>query len=71
MRKLVIWRAKRAATSNRTSAGRVAGAGGLRAGPVDQFFENGEALNQQMQQRFEAASEMGCVASRGAFRCQR
>ncbi|MGE9553097.1 bifunctional aspartate kinase/homoserine dehydrogenase II [Erwinia amylovora] len=28
---------------------------------VDHFFENGEALNEQMQQRFEAAQEMGLV----------
>lgn len=28
---------------------------------VDHFFENGEALNDQMQQRFEAAQEMGLV----------
>ncbi len=34
---------------------------GCELGSVDQFFENGEALNQQMQQRFEAASEMGLV----------
>lgn len=28
---------------------------------VDHFFENGEALNDQMQQRFEAAQEMGLL----------
>ena len=28
---------------------------------VDHFFENGDALNEQMQQRFEAAQEMGLV----------
>jgi aspartokinase/homoserine dehydrogenase 2 len=28
---------------------------------VDHFFENGEALNEQMQQRFEAAQEMGLL----------
>lgn len=28
---------------------------------VDHFFENGDALNDQMQQRFEAAQEMGLV----------
>ncbi|WP_158782231.1 bifunctional aspartate kinase/homoserine dehydrogenase II [Pantoea sp. BAV 3049] len=28
---------------------------------VDHFFENGEALNEQMQQRFEAAQDMGLV----------
>ncbi|HBV39051.1 MAG TPA: bifunctional aspartate kinase/homoserine dehydrogenase II [Erwinia sp.] len=28
---------------------------------VDHFFENGEVLNEQMQQRFEAAQEMGLV----------
>lgn len=28
---------------------------------VDHFFENGEALNEQMQQRFDAAQEMGLV----------
>lgn len=28
---------------------------------VDHFFENGETLNDQMQQRFEAAQEMGLV----------
>jgi len=30
-------------------------------GSVDQFFEDGEALNQQMLQRLEAAREMGLV----------
>ncbi len=30
-------------------------------GSVDQFFEDGEALNDQMIRRFEAASEMGLV----------
>ncbi|ATA20033.1 aspartate kinase /homoserine dehydrogenase [Gibbsiella quercinecans] len=30
-------------------------------GSIDQFFEDGEELNQQMLQRFEAASEMGLV----------
>ncbi len=30
-------------------------------GSVDQFFEDGEALNQQMVQRLEAANEMGLV----------
>jgi len=34
---------------------------GAELGSVDQFFENGDALNQQMLQRFEAASEMGLV----------
>ncbi len=31
------------------------------SGTVDQFFEEGDALNEQMVQRFEAASEMGLV----------
>lgn len=31
------------------------------AGSVDQFFENGDALNEQMVQRLEAANEMGLV----------
>ena len=35
--------------------------GGADVGSVDQFFENGEALNQQMIQRLEAANEMGLV----------
>ncbi|HDL7751327.1 TPA: bifunctional aspartate kinase/homoserine dehydrogenase II [Yersinia enterocolitica] len=34
---------------------------GADVGSVDQFFENGEALNQQMIQRLEAANEMGLV----------
>ncbi|AJJ24562.1 bifunctional aspartate kinase/homoserine dehydrogenase II [Yersinia enterocolitica] len=34
---------------------------GADIGSVDQFFENGEALNQQMIQRLEAANEMGLV----------
>ncbi|CNE46399.1 bifunctional aspartate kinase II/homoserine dehydrogenase II [Yersinia bercovieri] len=34
---------------------------GADVGSVDQFFENGEALNQQMVQRLEAANEMGLV----------
>jgi aspartokinase/homoserine dehydrogenase 2 len=34
---------------------------GTEQGSIDQFFENGDALNQQMLQRFEAASEMGLV----------
>ncbi|ANI29721.1 aspartate kinase [Yersinia entomophaga] len=34
---------------------------GTETGSVDQFFENGEALNQQMIQRLEAANEMGLV----------
>ncbi|WP_145480317.1 bifunctional aspartate kinase/homoserine dehydrogenase II [Yersinia similis] len=34
---------------------------GAESGSVDQFFENGEALNQQMIQRLEAAKEMGLV----------
>ena len=28
-------------------------------GSIDHFFENGDALNKQMLQRFEAAQEMG------------
>ena len=61
MRKLVIPRAKRATTSNRTVRVESLVPAGCELGSVDQFFENGEALNQQMQQRFEAASEMGPV----------
>ncbi|MGT3206376.1 bifunctional aspartate kinase/homoserine dehydrogenase II [Yersinia enterocolitica] len=34
---------------------------GADVGSVDQFFENGEALNQQMIQRLEAANEVGLV----------
>ena len=34
---------------------------GCETGSVDQFFEDGEALNQQMLQRLEAAREMGLV----------
>ncbi|MGF6191351.1 bifunctional aspartate kinase/homoserine dehydrogenase II [Serratia sp. 2723] len=34
---------------------------GAEQGSIDQFFENGDALNQQMLQRFEAANEMGLV----------
>ncbi|HDW8039496.1 TPA: bifunctional aspartate kinase/homoserine dehydrogenase II [Yersinia enterocolitica] len=34
---------------------------GADVGSVDHFFENGEALNQQMIQRLEAANEMGLV----------
>ncbi|CNF29077.1 bifunctional aspartate kinase/homoserine dehydrogenase II [Yersinia kristensenii] len=34
---------------------------GADVGSVDQFFENGGALNQQMIQRLEAANEMGLV----------
>jgi bifunctional aspartokinase / homoserine dehydrogenase 2 len=34
---------------------------GAEMGSVDQFFENGEVLNQQMIQRLEAANEMGLV----------
>ncbi|CNI28568.1 bifunctional aspartate kinase II/homoserine dehydrogenase II [Yersinia massiliensis] len=34
---------------------------GAEVGSVDQFFENGDALNQQMVQRLEAANEMGLV----------
>ncbi len=34
---------------------------GADVGSVDQFFENGDALNKQMIQRLEAANEMGLV----------
>lgn len=34
---------------------------GCESESVDHFFENGDALNEQMQQRFEAACEMGLV----------
>ena len=34
---------------------------GCEQGSIDHFFENGDALNQQMQQRFDAAREMGLV----------
>ncbi len=34
---------------------------GSEAGSVDQFFENGDSLNEQMVQRLEAAQEMGLV----------
>ncbi|ATA25729.1 bifunctional aspartate kinase/homoserine dehydrogenase II [Brenneria goodwinii] len=34
---------------------------GCEEGSVDQFFENGESLNEQMLQRLEAAQEMGMV----------
>ncbi|WJV62395.1 bifunctional aspartate kinase/homoserine dehydrogenase II [Pectobacteriaceae bacterium CE70] len=34
---------------------------GCENGSVDQFFEDGESLNQQMEQRLEAANEMGLV----------
>lgn len=34
---------------------------GCEEGSVDHFFENGEALNEQMTQRLEAAQEMGLV----------
>ena len=34
---------------------------GCESGSVDHFFENSEALNEQMLQRFEAAQEMGLV----------
>lgn len=34
---------------------------GGESGSVDQFFENGDSLNQQMLQRLEAANEMGLV----------
>ncbi|RLM26663.1 bifunctional aspartate kinase/homoserine dehydrogenase II [Brenneria alni] len=34
---------------------------GCEKGSVDQFFENGEPLNEQMLQRLEAAQEMGLV----------
>ncbi|MCX2957429.1 bifunctional aspartate kinase/homoserine dehydrogenase II [Serratia symbiotica] len=34
---------------------------GCEQGSIDQFFENGDALNQHMQRRFDAAREMGLV----------
>jgi len=34
---------------------------GCEQGSVDQFFEDGESLNDQMLQRLEAANEMGLV----------
>lgn len=34
---------------------------GSEAGSIDQFFENGDSLNEQMVQRLEAAQEMGLV----------
>nr|WP_314425634.1 bifunctional aspartate kinase/homoserine dehydrogenase II [uncultured Erwinia sp.] len=34
---------------------------GCQAGSVDHFFENGDDLNEQMLQRYEAAQEMGLV----------
>ncbi len=34
---------------------------GCEAGSIDDFFEHGEALNEQMLQRLEAAQEMGLV----------
>jgi len=34
---------------------------GCEQGSIDQFFENSDALNQQMQQRFDAANEIGLV----------
>ncbi|NIG62445.1 MAG: hypothetical protein G5663_03110 [Serratia symbiotica] len=34
---------------------------GCEQGFIDQFFENGDVLNQQIQQHFDAAREMGLV----------
>ncbi|WP_258577252.1 hypothetical protein [Candidatus Pantoea persica] len=44
---------------------------GCEAGSIDHFFKNGEVLNDQMLQRFEAAQDGAGAALRGAFRRQR
>ena len=43
---------------------------GSETGSIDHFFENGDEMNEQMLQRFEAAQEMGwfCVMSRVSMR---